>query len=64
MLCHECKEQIELGEACRKEYFVGTHAHYFHTGCHARFKEREATHGSDDRQLELQLAVQQARNVC
>lgn len=64
MLCHECKEQIEVGEACQTEYHIGTHMHYFHTGCYTSHKEREATQGLGGRLLELQQAAKYAGHVC
>ena len=63
MKCSHCKEQIEVGEACRAEPVeAGSHHHrFFHLGCYCQAKtERQ----SEDGQLELQLAVEQARTVC
>lgn len=40
MLCHECKEHIEVGEAMRTEYIVGAHRIYFHVGCHTLWYKR------------------------
>lgn len=38
MLCKQCREQIEVGEACVTEGVNG-HVRYYHVGCHLRMKE-------------------------
>ena len=39
MICHHCKEIIEVGEACIPEAINGsTHYHFFHTSCHSQWK--------------------------
>ena len=40
MKCHQCKEQIEVGEACRTEQLPGG-LKYFHPGCFMRFGDDE-----------------------
>jgi hypothetical protein len=40
MRCHQCKEQIEVGEACRAERLPDG-VRYFHTGCYVRFMDNE-----------------------
>jgi hypothetical protein len=39
--CHQCKEQIEVGEACRAERLGPDEVRYFHTGCYVRFMDDE-----------------------
>lgn len=39
MICHHCKEPIEVGEACIPEAINGSnHFHFFHPGCHSQWK--------------------------
>lgn len=58
MRCHQCKEQIEVGEACRTEHLPDS-IKYFHTGCYVRFMDNEkawdeAFDAVERRQLERQ----------
>lgn len=39
MKCHECKEQIEVGEASLVEPHNGRNL-FFHTGCHSAWRVR------------------------
>ena len=63
MKCHECGEQIEVGEACRTEYLVGTHMQYFHVGCHLTWFEGHMRSISEAESYFEELALQ-ARSVC
>lgn len=58
MLCPQCKEQVEIGEACKTLYVEGRQR-FFHTGCFARYTE-EAIHEDH----EFERIAQQARSVC
>lgn len=40
MLCKQCHEQIEVGEAHAEEY-VGGRLRFFHLGCKAKYHEEE-----------------------
>ena len=51
MICHQCKEPIEQGEACKIEPTDRPgHYHFYHCGCH--------TTDRDNRQLDLNLQRQ------
>jgi hypothetical protein len=39
MKCSKCKEQIEVGEACREERVGPDEVRYFHPGCFVRFTD-------------------------
>ncbi len=54
MLCKQCREQIEVGEACVTEGVNG-HVRYYHVGCHLRFKE-EAKNEDEEFERIAQLA--------
>ena len=58
MLCKQCQEQIEMGEAHETDMVEGR-IRYFHGGCHRRFIE-EAKHEDE----EFERIAQQARVVC
>lgn len=58
MICHKCKEAIEVGEACIPEAVNGSnHYHFFHPNCYATVK------GERDEERNLQLAASAARTV-
>lgn len=63
MKCYECKNQIEVGEATRTEYLVGTHRVYFHVGCHVQWFTRRSEQKADASNYFEELA-RQARSVC
>ena len=57
MLCKECKEQIEVGEAYREE-IVANHPRYFHTGCFIAYKAKTVQHYTElSRQADLARTV-------
>jgi hypothetical protein len=40
MICHRCKEQIAVGEACITEPLEWGKYHYYHTGCRQQQEPR------------------------
>lgn len=60
MLCKQCRDQIEVGEACVTEGVNG-HTRYFHVGCHATYKrEQDQVQRTD---MDLQRQADLARTV-
>lgn len=72
MLCHQCKEQIEVGEACKTEYLPGLHQRYFHPGCHMNWKaqlelpfpSRRDMEEAQIEDAEFERIAAQARTIC
>jgi hypothetical protein len=60
MLCKQCREQIEQGEACVAEGYNG-HTRYYHVGCHLRMKEDQKA--EDEAFEEIERQAHQARMV-
>lgn len=60
MLCKQCHEQIEVGEACVTEGVNG-HVRYYHVGCHLRFKEE--VKAEDEAFEEIERRAYHARTV-
>lgn len=50
MLCKQCREQIEVGEACVTEGVNG-HTRYFHIGCHHTYKQEQGQAQQKDNDL-------------
>ena len=63
MKCYGCKEQIEVGEACKTEYLIGTHLQYFHPGCHLEWHAKR-TQTKQEADAEFEALALQARSVC
>lgn len=58
MICPQCKEQLDVGEACKTLYVEGRQR-FFHTGCFARYTEESANEDA-----EFERIANQARLVC
>lgn len=57
MLCKQCKEQIDVGEAEKPEPIPGETNKYwhFHTGCHIEWRSKR-----DGQEVPLEVVVQLA----
>lgn len=57
MLCHKCREVIEVGDACIPEAINGSnHFHFFHPSCYSKAKSEEV-------ETKLQHDAELARTV-
>lgn len=58
MLCHKCKEPIEVGDAVIPEAINGSnHYHFYHPNCYSTVK------GERDEETRLHVAAHAARTV-
>lgn len=59
MICHRCKENIEVGEPIKHEPINGSgHNWYFHIGCYAAYREE-----AQQAYCRLEQTAQLARTV-
>lgn len=57
MICPQCKEQIEVGDAQDPPVVIGEHTRYFHVGHYRLYQQATLAHYQEQLQLRTVLAA-------